>query len=166
MPAASFTVVNATTINAVVGAGASGNVSVTTPNGTATLAGFCFPVAAGVSIAASSNPVCTGTNVTFTATPTNGGTPSYQWYKGASPINAATGNTYSSASLQNGDVISVKMTSSLTCISNNPATSNSITMLVNPLANSGTVSGSTPVCFGHFLYLVIRRRCRWHLEQQ
>ncbi len=38
--ATSFTVVNDTTITAVVGSGASGNVSVTTPGGTATKAGF------------------------------------------------------------------------------------------------------------------------------
>jgi IPT/TIG domain len=38
--AASFTVTNATTIAAVVGAGATGDVVVTTPGGTATLAGF------------------------------------------------------------------------------------------------------------------------------
>lgn len=38
--AASYTVVNATTITAVVGSGASGSVSVTTPGGTATKAGF------------------------------------------------------------------------------------------------------------------------------
>ncbi|RYZ54417.1 MAG: hypothetical protein EOP49_05205, partial [Sphingobacteriales bacterium] len=39
-PAASFTVVSSTTINAVVGAGASGDVVVTTAGGTATMAGF------------------------------------------------------------------------------------------------------------------------------
>ncbi|MBU3714736.1 MAG: hypothetical protein FGM46_07280 [Ferruginibacter sp.] len=40
--AASYTVVNATTITAVVGSGSSGDVSVTTPGGTATKAGFTF----------------------------------------------------------------------------------------------------------------------------
>ncbi|MCU0425938.1 MAG: IPT/TIG domain-containing protein [Candidatus Kapabacteria bacterium] len=40
--AQSFTVVNASRITAVVGAGASGNVSVTTPSGTATKAGFTY----------------------------------------------------------------------------------------------------------------------------
>ena len=38
--ALTFTVVNANTITATVGAGASGSVAVTTPNGTSTLAGF------------------------------------------------------------------------------------------------------------------------------
>ena len=38
--ASSFTVVNSTTITAILGAGASGNVLVTTPGGTATKAGF------------------------------------------------------------------------------------------------------------------------------
>ncbi len=42
IPATSFTVVSATKITAVVGAGASGVVSVTTPDGTATLSGFTF----------------------------------------------------------------------------------------------------------------------------
>ena len=43
--ATSFSVVNSTTIAAVVGAGTSGIVSVTTGNGTATLSGFTFTVA-------------------------------------------------------------------------------------------------------------------------
>jgi hypothetical protein len=42
--ASSFTIFNTTTIIATVGSGASGNVSVTTGGGVATLGGFCFPV--------------------------------------------------------------------------------------------------------------------------
>jgi FG-GAP-like repeat/IPT/TIG domain/Secretion system C-terminal sorting domain len=42
VPANSFTVVNSTTITAVVGTGASGNVSVSTSYGTGSLAGFTF----------------------------------------------------------------------------------------------------------------------------
>lgn len=43
-PAASFTIDDDQTISAVVGTGASGSVSVTSPNGTATLAGFTYIV--------------------------------------------------------------------------------------------------------------------------
>ena len=46
--ATSFTVVNSTTIKAVVASGASGNVSVTTPGGTATKSGFTFNVVTAV----------------------------------------------------------------------------------------------------------------------
>lgn len=42
VPAASFTVASATTINAIVGSGASGEVRVSTPFGSATRAGFVF----------------------------------------------------------------------------------------------------------------------------
>lgn len=42
VPAQSFTIVNSTTITAVVAEGASGNVSVTTPYGTAARAGFTY----------------------------------------------------------------------------------------------------------------------------
>jgi IPT/TIG domain/Secretion system C-terminal sorting domain len=43
-PASSFIVVSSTTITAVVGSGASGSVNVTTPGGTATLAGFTYTI--------------------------------------------------------------------------------------------------------------------------
>ena len=42
LPAASFNVVNSTTITAVVGGGESGNVTVITPGGTASLLGFVY----------------------------------------------------------------------------------------------------------------------------
>jgi hypothetical protein len=88
-------------------------------------------VAASISIGASpSGPICEGTDVTFTATPTNGGTPSYQWYVGATPVGS--GNTYNSSVLSNGDQVSCVMTSTASCVTGSPATSNTITMTVNP----------------------------------
>ncbi|HET9279012.1 MAG TPA: hypothetical protein VFN95_12530, partial [Flavitalea sp.] len=89
-------------------------------------------VTPSVSIAASpGSTICSGTNVTFTATPTNGGTPSYQWKLNGN--NAGTNsNTYQNASLVNGDVVTVVMTSSLVCASPTTATSNALTMTVNP----------------------------------
>ncbi len=94
-----------------------------------------LPVSVSIS-ANTGNVICTGTSVTFTAIPTNGGTtPAYQWYKGASPVSGATGSTYTTSGLLNGDVITVLLTSSIVspCVSGNPAISNSITFTVNPL---------------------------------
>jgi hypothetical protein len=98
-----------------------------------------------VSIAASANPVCAGTSVTFTTTPTNGGaTPVYQWFKNT--IAVATGPTYTYIPV-NGDAIYVVLTSNLTCVTGNPATSNEVTITVNPLPTP-QISGPTTVEFG------------------
>src|SRR5205814_9450475 len=102
-------------------------------------------VAPSVSIAAApGNTICTGTNVTFTATPTNGGTPSYQWK--VNGVNAGTNsNTFQSATLVNGDVVTVVMTSSLACASPTTGTSNSITMAVTATVAPSVIIESAPV---------------------
>ncbi|MCF8429326.1 MAG: hypothetical protein K9G64_04270, partial [Bacteroidia bacterium] len=68
-----------------------------------------------VNISANNNPICSGTNVTFTAVPTNGGTlPTYQWKKNG--INVGTNSTtYSDNSLLNNDQITCTITSNITC---------------------------------------------------
>ena len=108
---------------------------------------------ASVSIAAvPSGAVCAGTSVTFTATPVNGGTtPAYQWYNGTTLITGATGATYTSAALLNGDAINVHMTSSLTCVSGSPATSNTVNMTVNPILATSVSIAAVPagaICSG------------------
>jgi len=105
---------------------------------------------ASVTIAADANPVCTGTSVTFTATPTNGGIPTYQWKKGGVDISGATNSTYTSTTLANNDVITVVMTSTLSCATGSPATSNTVTMTVTtdlPVSVSMAASVN-PVCAG------------------
>ncbi len=64
----SFTVVNSTTITAEVGAGASGNVEVITPEGTAALSGFTFIPAPTI---ASFTPTSAASGATVTITGTN-----------------------------------------------------------------------------------------------
>ena len=97
-----------------------------------------------VSIAASANPVCEGTAVTFTATPTNGGSaPSYQWK--VNGVNQGTNSPIYTFTPINGQTITCVLTSNLTCVTGNPAMSNTITMTVNPLPVP-TISGPSPIC--------------------
>ncbi|NCA76842.1 MAG: hypothetical protein EOM90_10940, partial [Alphaproteobacteria bacterium] len=102
-----------------------------------------------ISITASENPVCSGTSVTFMATPTNGGSsPVYQWQVNGSNVGTNSPNyTYTSS---NGDIITCILTSNATCATGSPATSNAITMVVNfNLPVSVTITASeNPVCQG------------------
>jgi hypothetical protein len=127
------------------GSPATSNIIIETVNST-------LPVS--VSILASSNPVCAATPITFTATPTNGGiTPSYQWQ--VNGVNAGTNNVSFTYTPVNNDQVKVILTSSETCATGNPATSNTITETVNPnlpvsvsiLASANPVCAAIPVTF-------------------
>ncbi len=109
------------------------------------------PVAASVSISASpSTTICSGTSVTFTAVPTNGGTPTYQWKKNG--VNVGTNSTtYTDAALANGNTITCVMTSSLGCVTGSPATSNTLTMTVNANVTASVTIAASPagtICAG------------------
>ena len=106
---------------------------------------------ASVGISASSTSICSGTNVTFTATPTNGGTaPTFQWK--VNGINVGTNSsTYSSASLNNNDVVTCVLNSNLPCVSGSPSTSSPITITVNPVVTPSVAlnaSPGSPICAG------------------
>jgi len=84
-----------------------------------------------IGIVASQNNICPGTNITFTATPTNGGnTPVYQWLLNGNNT-GLNSPTFSSSTLSNGDVISCRLNSNATCLTIANATSNNITITVN-----------------------------------
>ncbi|MDP1623410.1 MAG: hypothetical protein Q8M08_13845, partial [Bacteroidales bacterium] len=101
-----------------------------------------------VSIAADANPVCSGTSVTFTATPVNGGTtPSYQWMVNAGVVIGATNATYSYMPANN-DVITCTLSSSETCVTGNPATSGPVTMTIDPPLAVGSISANQTICSG------------------
>lgn len=89
---------------------------------------------ANVSISANTGTtVCAGASVIFTATPVNGGTaPSYQWKVNGVNV-GSNASTFSTATLINGDVVTVELTSNASpCLTGSPATSNALTMTVNP----------------------------------
>ena len=113
---------------------------------------FCTVVTPAVSAAVTtgSNPACSGSSVTFTATPTNGGTtPTYQWTRNGTNISGATSVTYTGTAgtaFVNGDLIRVVMTSNAPCTTNATATSSAITMTVAAPPTTATVGGAQTIC--------------------
>ena len=80
-----------------------------------------------VYLTASSNLACASAEVTFTATPVNGGvSPAWQWK--VNGINAGPNNPVYTYPPVNNDVVTCVLTSSAACASGNPATSNPVTM--------------------------------------
>ncbi|MFM9986819.1 MAG: beta strand repeat-containing protein, partial [Flavobacteriales bacterium] len=108
--------------------------------------------AVAIALTTGSNPTCAGSSLTFTATPTNGGTtPAYQWKVNGS--NAGTNSpTFTTSSLTNGQVVSCELTSNAACASPTTATSNAITVTVNatviPAVTIALTTGSNPTCAG------------------
>lgn len=105
--------------------------------------------AVDIAITVGGNPTCTGDSVTYTATPTNGGTPIYQWMLNGANV-GSNSPTYSTTTLSDGNVVTCVMTSSLACVTSSLDTSNAIVMTVNaPVSASVTVSESfNPICTG------------------
>lgn len=100
-----------------------------------------------ISITESSNSVCSGTSVSYTATVINqGANPAYQWK--VNGTNTATGATYSYTPA-NGDIITCILTNT-DCFNPTSDTSNAITMLITPTVTPGVmIASSSPAsCAG------------------
>ncbi|MCX8113247.1 MAG: PKD domain-containing protein [Bacteroidia bacterium] len=77
--------------------------------------------------------VCAGEPITLTVVGGNlGPSPTYVWRKNNQPIAGANGSSYTDPAPQNGDSYQVEVTSSLSCISNSPLTTNSVSVVVHP----------------------------------
>jgi uncharacterized protein (TIGR02145 family) len=100
-------------------------------------------------ITPSASTICPGTLVTFTSSVTNGGTtPFYQWKINGFNVSGATNNTYA-YNVSNNDLITCVLTSNALCATGTPATSNQVSMTVNPFAPvSVTIVASTPIVTG------------------
>lgn len=130
-----ITVVMTSNLSCVSTTTATSN-ALTMINGTAT---------SSVNIAASSSSICGGNTVSFTATSVNGGSsPTYQWK--LNNVNIGTNSpTYTSSNLNNSDQVRVVMTSSIGCATPNPATSNTITLIVLPVLTPDITIAAVPV---------------------
>ncbi|MEI6750641.1 MAG: trypsin-like serine protease, partial [Bacteroidota bacterium] len=121
-----------------------GNGSIRTQYVTVTL-----PLLVSVSIAPTLNPVCYGTMIACIATPTNGGSsPAYQWKKNGA--NVGTNSPNYTFTPVNNDAIICLLTSNLACITGNPATSNPVTIIVNPAqpVSVSIAASANSVCTG------------------
>jgi gliding motility-associated-like protein len=97
---------------------------------------------AAIAIKAFSEIICPGTSVTFTATPTNGGsTPKYQWLKNGQPIGTDR-PSFTDKTLRDSDKIQCLLQSSDPCTDHSAVNSNSITMKV-------ITTNSPPVTLGN-----------------
>ncbi|MBI5219056.1 MAG: gliding motility-associated C-terminal domain-containing protein [Bacteroidia bacterium] len=104
-----------------------------------------------IAIYSSDTSICSGANVTFTATPTNGGTsPTYHWYLNGNTV-GINSNTYSNNTLADSDEVYCVLLSSEECTVSNSDTSEAITINIEPglpVSVSITASPPGPVCNG------------------
>jgi len=105
-------------------------------------------ITASVSNSASSTSACGGGAITFTATPTNGGTPTYQWYLNNNPVGTNSA-TYTLATPNNADAIYVAMTpSAQTCLASSAATaSNTVTLTSTAATPTVSIQSSASSAF-------------------
>ena len=109
-------------------------------------------ITATVSNSASSTSACSGGAITFTATPTNGGSPTYQWYLNGSPQAGEVLNIYTTPMVPNpGDEIYVQMTpSAQTCLTSTSATSSNTVSLTaeasTPAVDIASTDGDNTIC--------------------
>ena len=116
---------------------------------------LCILVTPTVNIAA--NPgttICSGTPVTVTATANNtgGGTINYNFKIGAGSVQSSASNIYTSTTLANGNAVTCDITvTGGTCLTATTATSNGLTMVVNPnLTPTVSIAANpgTTICSG------------------
>jgi hypothetical protein len=133
-PAASFKVITSKRIDAVVAGGASGNITVTTPKGTADYPGFKFIPAITVSGATS---VCGEASVPLTSS----ADANNQWYKNNVLIAGATSKTYNAISTGN---YTVKTTSNNVTTASATGIDITVTSVPTPIItlNVSTLSSS------------------------
>ncbi|MBI3235292.1 MAG: hypothetical protein HYZ42_14870, partial [Bacteroidetes bacterium] len=137
----------------------SGNISCTATNATTKNISVSGTVTSNVtpsvslSITSGSSSICSGSSVTFTATPTNGGaSPVYNFKVNGNSVQNSSTATYTSTSFANSDAVTCTMTANNTCqttaTANNGTTNMTVTTNVTPSVSLSITSGSSSICSG------------------
>lgn len=153
-PSHTYTVAGSYTVK-LIATNANGSDTIIKPN---LVSVGTVPAGSSIAITTGTNAFCQGTSVTFTATPTNGGTsPSYQWYVNGNAVGGETSITYTSNTLTGNPVVTCQVTSNAACASPATATSSGVTLTITPTVTpeiSIVVSGGTStICSGESVAL-------------
>lgn len=109
------------------------------------------PSSATVALTSGTNPSCSGTPLTFTATAASGTTsPVFTWFVNGTST-GATGTTYTSSALNNNDVVSVKMVYSSACGADSVFSAGFTVQRASSVAPTVAIAvtgGSNPGCTG------------------
>jgi len=140
--------------------GGSGTCSTTPVNSdTITISFSTIVPTANIALTGGTIPSCDSTDLTFTATPVNGGsTPTYQWYKNSTIIAGANAAVYNETLLKTNDTIQCRVISNHPCITagtGDTAWSNKIIVIrdprFNPTLSVAITRGTNPGCLDSLL---------------
>lgn len=126
---------------------ATGSCVSNTPVSSSTITMVVNPtVSPTVILNISQNNICEGTQVTFTATPTNGGpAPVFNFIRNGVSVQNGASNTYTTSTLNNNDSVRVILTSNAACAWPLTTTVPGLVVVVKPSATS-TINQT--ICFG------------------
>lgn len=130
------------------------SINPVTSNSIAMVVSTTVPLTVSI-MAYPNDTVCDGINVTYTASPNNGGTnPAFAWFLNGTPV-GTNNQTWSNTPLD-GDILWCRVTSNSLCVTNSPTNSDTMKMTVlaevsvnlDMVANPGdTICAGTPVTF-------------------
>ncbi len=126
-----------------------------TSTATTTLSASSLAASVTISSAVPSGTICSGTSVTFTASPVNGGAPpGYNWKVNGGSVSGGSQvglNVFTIPNLANGDIVTVDMSVNPnvgSCILASVVSSPPIVMSVNPTPTANPITGGSTVCNG------------------
>ncbi|HNS12786.1 MAG TPA: GEVED domain-containing protein, partial [Bacteroidia bacterium] len=138
----------------ITGAGlvANGTYTVTVSDGscseTATTDVTLNPVGTiTVSLASGANPSCDGTPITFTATPANAPSPTYEFFLNTVSVQNSSSDTYTYTPVDGDQLYVVLSQVTSGCATGSPATSNTVTQNVDTVPDAPTISAGGPLTF-------------------